>query len=193
MKHIFFSLLFLFLLSTLIQAQDENMSMDEEMKAWMEYATPGPMHEHLAKHVGEWTSVNTMWMAPGAEPMVSEGAAVFEMVMGGRYLIGNFTGNWMGMPFEGKSIQGYDNALGVFNSIWIDNFGTGFMTGKGNYDEATKTFHSSGSYVDPLTKSDKKYRETFVFEGDDKILMEMFAEKDGEEFKTMEIVFTRKK
>lgn len=33
-------------------AQNEGMNMDEQMKIWMEYMTPGPMHEMMAKHVG---------------------------------------------------------------------------------------------------------------------------------------------
>ena len=31
----------------------------------------------------------------------------------------------MGMPFNGLSLEGYDNAKKEFTSIWIDNMGTG--------------------------------------------------------------------
>jgi hypothetical protein len=33
-----------------------------------------------------------------------------EMIMGGRYLMGSYKGEMMGMPFEGYSMTGYDNA-----------------------------------------------------------------------------------
>lgn len=39
-------------------AQNEGMNMDEQMKIWMEYMTPGPMHEMMAKHVGTWKMVS---------------------------------------------------------------------------------------------------------------------------------------
>lgn len=32
------------------------------------------------------------------------------MIFGGRYQLSNYKGNFMGMPFEGMSIMGYDNA-----------------------------------------------------------------------------------
>ena len=76
---------------------------------------------------GEWNEEVTMWMAPGAPPTVSKATAKNEMIMGGRYQLSKSTGTMMGMPFEGMSTVGYDNAKKQFTSTWIDNFGTGTM------------------------------------------------------------------
>lgn len=190
MKYIQLFLLSMLLISGFAAAQEGSA----EQQAWMEYMTPGEMHEYLGWHVGDWTSQNTMWLAPGMEPIKSEGKASFEMILGGRYLQGTFTGDFMGMPMEGRSLQAYDNALGVFKSLWIDNFGTGFMQATGKYDKETKTYNADGVYVDPMTKSEKNFRETFHHQDDDTIVMEMFSKnEDGSEFKNMEIVFTRVK
>src|SRR3954454_1105029 len=45
---------------------------EADVKAAMEACTPGKMHEVLAKGVGTWRGKNTMWMYPGAQPVVSE-------------------------------------------------------------------------------------------------------------------------
>ena len=50
---------------------DETPSLKDSaamMKAWMDYATPGPMHELLAKDNGTWDADITMWMTPDGPP-----------------------------------------------------------------------------------------------------------------------------
>jgi hypothetical protein len=100
----------------------------------------------------------------------------------------------MGMPFEGRSVTGYDNAKQVFVSNWIDNMGTGFMNMEGPWDPGTKTINFKGRMLDPMTMKECDYRETFQIVDDDNQVMQMFAPgPDGNEFKTMEINFKRKK
>src|SRR4051812_4266377 len=45
---------------------------EADMQAMMAAATPGPMHAHLQKSVGNWTGKVKMWMAEGAEPQLSD-------------------------------------------------------------------------------------------------------------------------
>ena len=170
-----------------------NAQSEAEMKAWQTYMTPGEIHKMLAASDGEWNEEITMWMAPGAPPTKSTATAVNKMIMGGRYQESKHTGNFMGMPFEGYSLVGYDNAKKTFMSSWIDNMGTGIMFMEGKWDEKTKSVHFKGTGVDPATGKDLKIRETFKIVDADTQLMEMYCEKDGKEFKNMEIKFTRKK
>ncbi len=65
-------------------AQETDMQ-DEQMQIWMEYMTPGPMHEMLAKSVGDWKTINKFWMDPAGDPMIVEGTGKTEMILGGRY------------------------------------------------------------------------------------------------------------
>ncbi len=79
------------------------------MKAWIAYATPGDAHKAMAKSEGSWEGEVSMWMAPAAPPVTSKSTATNKMTMGGRYQVSSFTGSFMGQPFEGMGIMGYDN------------------------------------------------------------------------------------
>ncbi len=181
---------FILLCSASALAQQENQ--DEMMKKWMDYMTPGEMHEMMAKSVGEWTYVSKWWDDPSAEPTVSEGRAVNEMIMGGRYLKSMNYGNVMDMKMEGMSILAYDKAMGQFYALWIDNMGTGMTMAKGKYDPKTKACEMNGTMVNPMTGTDMNYRQTMTFIDDNNQLFEMFMDHDGKEYKAMELRYTRK-
>ena len=133
-----------------------------------------------------------MWMAPGEQPMTSTATATNTMIMGGRYQQSMNKGDMMGMPFEGMGLLGYDNATKVFNYTWIDNMGTGTMTMKGNWDDATKSVNFTGTMVDPMSGKEVQVKQIFTITDDDHQMVQMFTPgPDGKEFKSMEIKFTR--
>ncbi len=165
---------------------------DSAMKAWQTYMTPGDVHKMLATSDGTWNEDITMWMAPGMEPTKSTATAVNKMILGGRYQQSTHTGSFNGMPFEGISLLGYDNAKKVFLSSWIDNMGTGIMQMQGTWDPATKTILFTGTSVDPMTGKDVFVKQTFANIDNNTQKMEMYMTQDGKEFKTMEIKLTRK-
>ncbi|MBC7867505.1 MAG: DUF1579 domain-containing protein [Gloeobacteraceae cyanobacterium ES-bin-316] len=166
-----------------------------KMKNWMAYMTPGDVHKMMASWNGTWQGDITMWEVAGAPPHMSKGTCTYKMLLGGRYQVGNFSGNMMGQPFEGVSTLAYDNAKKVFISSWVDNMGTGIMTLEGTWDEASKTINFAGKGVDPTdgTGKDMAIRETFKVIDDKNQFMEMYGPgPDGKEFKMMEIKYTRK-
>lgn len=163
-------------------------------KAWEDYMTPGEPHKMLALESGAWNEDMTMWMEPGAEPMKNTMTADSKMIYGDRYQETIHKGEFMGMPFEGKSTLAYNQASQMYTSTWIDNMSTGIMVMSGKYDEATKTINFSGTTVDPVTKKDKAVRETYTIIDDNTRKMEMFdIDFSGKEYKSMEIIMTRKK
>jgi hypothetical protein len=170
-------------------SQDEDMAAQQQ--AWMDYMTPGPMHEMMAKTAGDWKTTIKFWMDPAGEPMVTEGTSKAEMILGGRYLKETSNSTVMGMPMEGMSITGYDNFTKEFTSIWIDNMGTGTTVAKGTYDKETKTITLHGSMVDPMTGKDTKYRQVLNIIDDNHHTFEMFVDHDGQEVKNMEVDYTR--
>jgi len=189
-KSIFALLAFSLLIFTAsLNAQDE---MSADQKAWMEYMTPGPMHEMMAESVGEWNTKSTFWMNPEGKPMESEGTAKFEMLLGGRYLKSTHTGPMMGMQFEGIFLQGYDNATGEFTATWIDNMGTGISVSKGTYDEGTKTLNFTGTMIDPMSGKEVHYRQTIKLIDYNHQVIEMFIQEEGKEFNNMIIELTKK-
>ena len=191
MKNLLVLFLFLFSSLNLLIAQDENMGMDPEMmKAWQEYMTPGAMHDLLAKSVGEWKTEIKSWMDPSMPPTVTEGKSVCESILGGRFFHSKESANFMGMPFEGFAISGYDNATKKFFSYWVDNMSTGGMVVEGSYDEATKTFTYAGSGMS--FTGEYKVREIIQHINDDESMFTMYMEESGKpEMKMMEIKYTR--
>lgn len=163
-----------------------------EEKAWMDYMTPGAIHQMIAKSDGEWSFDLTMWMKPDAPPTNSTGTTVNKMILGGRYQESVHKSTMMGMPFEGHGLLAYDNAKKIFQSSWVDNMGTGIMNMEGPWDEATKSITFTGKTVDPMTGKDMGVKEIFKIVDDNHHVMEMYMVNDGKEFKTMEIKFTRK-
>lgn len=165
---------------------------DTQMQAMLAAMAPGEHHAHLAALAGTWDAEVSMWMAPGSEPMVSEGTAEMTMLMGGRVLQQVFKGSFMGMPFEGMGFIGYDNVRQQYVSTWMDNMGTGIAMETGTC-EGGKIFRSSGEYSDATTGSVVTMRSVHRIESPTRTTLEMYAQgPDGTEHKTMQVVYTRK-
>ena len=126
-------------------------SPDEMMKAYLEAAKPGAPHERLAEKAGTWHCTMRSWMDPAGEPMVSHGTEEARMILGGRYLETAYSGEMMGMPFEGRGVMGYDNGKQKYVGTWYDSMGTGIMSYEGDYDATQDALVCHGEYVDPVT------------------------------------------
>jgi len=167
-------------------------SPDEMMQAYMEAAQPGQPHQRLASKAGTWNCTMRSWMDPAGEPMVSEGTEEARMVLGGRYLETEYSGEAMGMPFEGRGVMGYDNAKQKYVGTWYDNMGTGIMSYEGEYDPEKKALVCHGEYVDPVTKNTQKTTLISRELGDDHYVFEMWGPAPtGENVKWMEIEYER--
>lgn len=172
-----------------LQAQTE-----ADMKAWMDYMTPGETHKMLAKSDGEWTADITMWPAPGAPASKATASCTNKMILGGRYQESKYAGELMGSPFEGVSTLAYDNAKKTFISTWIDNMGTGITVMEGTWDNTAQTLTAKGKRVDPSSGKEISIRHVFKPIDDNNQLLEMYTTPaGGKEYKDMEIKLTRKK
>ncbi|KOS06038.1 hypothetical protein AM493_08295 [Flavobacterium akiainvivens] len=165
---------------------------EAEMKAWEAYMTPGKEHKMLAEETGSWTAEMTFWHEPGAQPQKATTTADVKMLFDGKYQEGNYKGNVMGLPFEGKSLISFDNAAKEFTSIWIDNMGTGMMVMKAKPGKDAKVLNFTGTMVNPVDGKPTPFREVYTIVDANTRKMEMFDTKNGKEFKSMEIVMKRK-
>lgn len=192
---IVFGFMILMMGITSLAGQDKPaMSEEEMMKKWMAHATPGKYHQLMAKKTGNWTAKTKMWQAPGQPPQESEASMVGEMILGGRYLKNSFKGMMMGMPFDGISIQGYDNHLKKYQSIWIDTTSTSFYISTGTVDESGKILTEWAETENFLTGKKEKSKTVTTMISDDQFQMEMFMiMPDGSAFKNMEVHYFRKK
>jgi len=165
--------------------------MQAEMEAWMKLAQPGAHHEHLAPFVGTWKGEVRMWMAPGAPPIVNEGAAEVAWIIGGRYLEWKHTGDFGGMPFEGLAIEGYNNGEQRYESIWIDNFGTLILSYTGACSDDGKFREMATQFADPVAGGTIDYRSEYRWIDDDHFTFTAFMDKGDGEFKNMVITYER--
>lgn len=164
------------------------------MKAWDEFKTPGINHKWMEKTNGNWEAEMSQWMDPAAPPEKSKATVSQSSTLGGRYVIGKYSGKTMGKPMQGMSIMGYDNAKKLFVSTWIDDLGTGIVRMTGTYDETTKTLNLKGYQTDPVTGKDTEIREEMTLIDDDSYSLTMYGTgMDGKEMKFMEGTFKRKK
>lgn len=169
---------------------------DPMMAMMMEMSKPAAEHNIIQAFAGNWNAAVKMWMDPSQkEPTVSTGTMKATLMHGGRYLQGEYTGDFAGMPFTGTMTWAYNRIDGRYESTWIDSFGTGIMmsTGKASADgktvESTAEFRMPGPDGKLMTITQ---RETITMVNKDKFTMDMWhATKEQGETKVMEIVYTR--
>ena len=177
--------------------------MKKMMAQMMEMGKTGENHKLLADLVGSWSYTVKFWMdpTPGAKPSESKGNTERKSVMDGRFFIaeskGKFEmpgpdGKMKDMNFHGMAIEGYDNAKKKFVSAWIDNMGTMIMLSEGSYDPATKTF-TYNAECEMMPGVPMKIRETIKIVDKNHHTFEWYENRSGQEVKTMEINYTRKK
>ncbi|MBK6765132.1 MAG: DUF1579 domain-containing protein [bacterium] len=180
--------------STIAGAQ-EGMSEADMMKKWMEVASPKAEHEVLAKSAGEWNCVMTFWMGPNAPAQEAHGTSVDKVINGGRVVESDFTGEMMGMPYEGHGHTGYDNFNKTYWSTWTDNMTTGMMFMEGTSTDGGKTIVFNTTMDEPVMDvKDKPVRFVSKWISDDEHVLESWDEiGTPQEFKAFQIVYTRKK
>src|SRR5262245_10702828 len=179
------------------------MNEKEMMDKMMELSKLNENHKLLSSLDGKWNYTVKMWMNGDetSKPDVSTGTAVRKSIMDGRYVVMDVNGK-MNMPgadgkmqtvtFKGHGMEGYDNAKKKFVGTWMDNMGTGIMMSEGTYDEASKTF-TYNSEIEMIPGMKQPIREVVKLTDKDHMTFEWFEKRGGQEVKTMQIDYTRKK
>lgn len=162
-----------------------------DMQKMMEMMQAGPEHKTMGKVVGKWNAAGKMWMDPSAPPQESQGAMEYKADLEGRYFIGTFTSNFMGMPFEGRSVDGYDRYNQEYFSYWYDNMGTGMMAMRGKASADGKVITMKGSSFDPMVGANAEFKTVTTWVDDNTIKYEMYGVKNGRDTKVMEMLYTR--
>ena len=169
---------------------------EADLQKCMVAGTPGAPHKRLAADIGEWTTQCTMWMAPGADAIKSEGSSTVTALLDGRFIHVEMKGEMPGMgPFHGYAIYGYDNVAKKFVSTWVDSMSTGMMTGEGKETEAGKSITWTYTGNCPITEGPVTMREIETNVDANTKTLEMWGPdpKTGKEFKSMAITLKRKK
>jgi hypothetical protein len=174
-------------------AHDHGEMMKQMHEAMAKAGTPGDAHKKLDGMVGKWDAKVTMWPMPGMDPMTSTGTSESRWVMGGRYIEQRFSGNVMGMTFDGMGHTGYDNVKKQYFSTWMDSMSTGMMMSTGTMDD-DKSFTFTGTMADPMTGKDCTVISKVRVVDADHHHFEMWGpDMQGKNYKMMEIAYTRSK
>jgi hypothetical protein len=166
----------------------------KEMEAWMAIAKPGKEHEAMKRMEGTFDVQVEMVMQPGMPAEKSTGKQTAKMIMGGRYLAADYTGEAMGQPFHGASLTGYDNLKKKHFGAWIDDMSTGMMLAEGTASPDGKVITLHGEYTDPMNKK-HKYRWVTTIDSDDRYTFDWFdADETGRgEYRMLHNTYTRAK
>ena len=178
-------------------AAPPQMSAEQKamMEAWQKASTPNEKHHQLiAEFAGTWDTKMTSWMDPTAKPVTETGKSVHTAVLGGRQLRMDYTGQFMGQPFEGMGYTGYDNVTGKYFSTWSDNMSTGLFVAHGDYDPTSKSYTYQAQMPDPMHDGMLvPVREVIRVVDADHVNFEMYETRDGTERKSMQIEYMRAK
>jgi hypothetical protein len=131
-------------------------------------------------------------MDMGGQPMESKAVMKYEK-LGDFWIVGRYEGDFMGMPFHGMEISGYDPDAKKIVSYWLDSTNPGISEMDGTWDAAAKTTtlrsrhpepnHETGKPEILISKTVAKDPNTLVFS--------MYTE--GVEKPSMEITYKRRK
>ncbi len=149
---------------------------------------PGPEHKMLAEMVGSWDCKIMMEGVPGE----SKGSSVSKMDLGGLWMSTEFEGDFGGLKFQGKGLDGYDPGKEKFVSLWVDSMSTAPVVMEGTYDEKTKTLTMTGEGPGMDGKT-AKYKNTTTHADKDHQTFKMYQFNGDKEALMMTIEYTRKK
>lgn len=173
---------------------------DDPMKAMMEayvkMNAPGEAHQKLEPMIGTWDSQTKIFMAgPDGPAMESKGVTTNEWVLDGRFVLTRHKGQLMGLEHEGLGLTGYDTNRNMYVGMWADNVNSYLLTMKGTVDHKTgKVFTMYGEMDEPMLKVFGrwvKYVTRIV--DNDKHVFEIYDLHAAEDYKVLEITYTRKK
>lgn len=77
-----------------------------------------PEVKRLQAWVGTWDAEVTMM------GQTTKGSETCRVECGGHWLVTEHTGSFMGMPFQGKGLTGFDASKGAYSGVWIDSSGS---------------------------------------------------------------------
>ena len=166
------------------------------MADFTKLTAPGPEHDYLKALVGDWDADVKIFNPDGSLQGNSKGAMHCEMILGGRFLQQNYSGEMdMGeqkIAFKGMGLAGYDNAKKKYTNFWIDEMSTGTMFTEGTADGKTITLE--GSQTDPMSGKPMKVKEVTTQVDKDHHNYELdMSGPDGKMVKVLEIAYTRKR
>lgn len=158
---------------------------------FQESLSSGP-HSKLAKFAGEWAGTTKTWFEPDVVADESPMSGKITPILGGRFLLHEYSGSLQGKPFDGLAIFGFDIATNKFQMAWVDSFhmSTGIMFSEG---DAADKFSAFGTYYTGPETPRWGWRTEIEQIDDDNIVITAYnVEPESDDQKATETRYTRK-
>ena len=173
--------------------EDAGADNESLVDAWVRYAMPGEHHKLLEKMAGHWNMAVKYRMNTKTPAVESQGTCERKWILGNRFLLEEFDGGTLALPFQGLAIYGYDAFEKKYTSVWVDTMSTAITSNLGTCQNACKLINFVGRHGDPWTGAIRSSRGVTRFIDENRHVLELYEpDGSGKEFKILEIVYKRK-
>jgi len=175
------------------QTPAEQVTMEQVMARMKEAAQLGPHHKALARYLGNW-DVEIAVVMPGAPTQRSKGTAVYSWAIDGRWLTQRITGQFMGAPYEGFALIGFDNYAKNHVAVAVSSMDTAMIMTRGLVVDPAHKVRTLYGTLDEYTTGElhKPLKVVLRDESDARHVMEIWDLGIGETgAKVLEYTFTR--
>ena len=157
-----------------------------------EFPKPGPEHEKLKIMSGSWESTIKMVDPESGKTHESTGSMEGKVELDGFFLISKFKGSIGPLPYQGRSITGYDPHKKKYVGVWVDSMGPGVYQTVGEWDKAGKVYEEKMEGPGPDGKP-MHFRSVTTVEDKDHLTFVLYMTmEEDKEVQMMEIMHTRK-
>ena len=163
-----------------------------EMEAMKKAATPGAEHAQMQRMAGTWSVQAKCWFKPELPAEEWTGTAECKPILGGRYLVEDFTGVMSMGPYHGHGMLGFNNTTKEWEHIWLDDMSTGMIVSRGESQDGGASLHAT--FTCPADGGQVSSRMVLKSTGDNERTVDMWTSKDGQpEYLSMSLRYTRTK
>ncbi len=162
-------------------SQPEGMDAEMMKKMVAEQAELAPEHKNFLPMVGTFACEMNFIMAPGQAPDVSDAKVVNTLILGGRFMQTQTSGEleMFGnkIDFEGFGLLGFDKGKGEYVSTWCDSMTTSLIVATGKPGDDAKTISVVGASQSPM--GEVQMKTVYEIESDDKYTMVFYQAMPG--------------
>lgn len=149
-------------------------------------------HAGLAAMAGDWQGTTRTWFGPDQLANEAPVTASMRLVLGGRFLLHEYTCTFNGKPESGLALYGYHIDEAQFEAAWIDDFHTG--TAIQSASGTGENFSVTGSYYAGEGHPRWGWRTEIRQDAADHLLVTMYNIPPGEaEVKAVEFDYRRRR
>jgi hypothetical protein len=153
--------------------------------------TPGPMHAKLEPLIGSWTMSGKFRMTPGDPWQEFEAQVEREWILDKRFVQEKVESHFLGQPFEGIGLIGYDNVREEFTMVWVESMATGTWLSRGRLEGGKLVFEGENS--DAWTGEENRWGKSELdLSGTVHSYRGLCMDAAGKEFVSMEMTAKRR-